>query len=1192
MALFVCIKQFNARLGDELSLKVGDKVEVLADDSEYNDGWYMGKSLLTGDVGLYPKLFTQPLADDAAAKPMRNRSRKLDTVAAKLAEVQLDDGAFAQETMSPNGDVDAQPGSRPGSQPHSFGSASFGSHSPSDGLRGSSDGLRGPSDGLRSSESRGPDHRSSAPSSAAPVHGTPLSSYLTASSATTPVQPVPHGLTPPVIPKTRPPGSGSASPVPPSGFVSPPSAYAHASGHASGHPSQTAGHTAGHTSHPSGHPSHPAGHPSHPAGHTSHTQAPDVLEWLPAQVLAYFRQLNFDADIALRFEHHEILGPILLELDLSHLKELDIDLFGTRFQIYKEIEKLKLPAVARKPLVLRGNLTRLRQKDLKLTITDATLPRPLLPVPPEAVPRAASAPNPFQTPKHQQLLYLQHPSRLGLGYASLGFSSGSARRRLQMEVHAPMGPHKAPVLNGTAADAAYPVLYKPSVAAHGPSHPLGLGLASHHSLAPTFSSSNGSQTSHPPESRKPLEPALALLANTTVLSDAPERSVLNVLAHLAALHQRPYLTMEPVDRATLMFSFALSDDQLARMPKLNATVAAVAAAAAATAMPVALPEGDTTTALTAMASTSAPALALTSTDRAITPEYRLLRARDPDAPTPPPKDRSLVYRPRQKKAATDTLMRHLMYQDTRVAASVDTLALTRTVGPVLASSGPSGLSGTPSGPGLPSGSSQAAPPVSLTGPKGPTKLTLPAKVKRLSLLFSPKQRKHTELPELDTIADDGTLPRKLALILGPLVAVEPRLPQLPRLPLAPKLPVLPGDEKMLRLKTLRTTLTANFMLLGGKKQKTLAFQEGIQEVEPEELAKTAAFLGWMLKRLGNTLLWRLRFFVLHGTRLLYFTLLKDRREKGLIDITAHKVMPLNGDKRSTDDELGNNDKYIALYAALTGYGRYCFKIVPPAPGFKKGLTFTQPKVHYFAVDTQEEMRGWLKALMAATIDIDDLVPVVLLCVTPTVLLAKAQELLAKAREETRLKDEELRAKGFIREYDDSDPAAAAAAADTAALDYTQFLHDHSFDLPGLPFNDSNDDTTLLLVGGPTGLSLVAGLVSRSKADDKLARLLLLASGAADGRLPRTPQVLGGGFTLPYLLALGLLLPKGDARPDYFGDLGTLPLTTNDLPLDPTVDSTPQLTTNSTNRNSSIPSKVLSYSSDAAGNLTFQLKQKK
>ena len=41
---YICIKQFNARLGDELSLKISDKIQVLADDREYNDGWYMGKT--------------------------------------------------------------------------------------------------------------------------------------------------------------------------------------------------------------------------------------------------------------------------------------------------------------------------------------------------------------------------------------------------------------------------------------------------------------------------------------------------------------------------------------------------------------------------------------------------------------------------------------------------------------------------------------------------------------------------------------------------------------------------------------------------------------------------------------------------------------------------------------------------------------------------------------------------------------------------------------------------------------------------------------------------------------------------------------------------------------------------------------------------------------------------------------------
>lgn len=213
-----------------------------------------------------------------------------------------------------------------------------------------------------------------------------------------------------------------------------------------------------------------------------------------------------------------------------------------------------------------------------------------------------------------------------------------------------------------------------------------------------------------------------------------------------------------------------------------------------------------------------------------------------------------------------------------------------------------------------------------------------------------------------------------------------------------------------RLKSLRATSTQNFRsLTGSKKLKTSAFQEGIREITPDEAIKNASFSGYMSKRSSNTLAWRTRYFTLHGTRLSYYHSLKDKKEKGLIDITAHKVIPIN----SEADETEKSDKYAAMYASTTFAGNYCFKLVPPAPGFKKGLTFTQPKTHYFAVESEEEMRGWVKALMQATIDIDDSVPVVSSCSTPTVSLSKAQELLARAREETKLRDEELRANGFL-----------------------------------------------------------------------------------------------------------------------------------------------------------------------------------
>ena len=41
--------------------------------------------------------------------------------------------------------------------------------------------------------------------------------------------------------------------------------------------------------------------------------------------------LGFDMDVVGKFARHKITGDILFELDLAHLKELEIDSFGTPF---------------------------------------------------------------------------------------------------------------------------------------------------------------------------------------------------------------------------------------------------------------------------------------------------------------------------------------------------------------------------------------------------------------------------------------------------------------------------------------------------------------------------------------------------------------------------------------------------------------------------------------------------------------------------------------------------------------------------------------------------------------------------------------------------------------------------------------------------------------------------------------------
>ena len=183
---------------------------------------------------------------------------------------------------------------------------------------------------------------------------------------------------------------------------------------------------------------------------------------------------------------------------------------------------------------------------------------------------------------------------------------------------------------------------------------------------------------------------------------------------------------------------------------------------------------------------------------------------------------------------------------------------------------------------------------------------------------------------------------------------------------------------------------------GNDKKKTSAFVEGLRNITVDEAIKDASCYGWMYKKSSGAMgTWKKRFFTLHGTRLSYFGSLSDTRERGLIDITSHHVA-------SIKDE----DRLITLSATSTRNGRYIFKLLPPQPGSRKGLTFTQPKVHYFSVDSKEDIRNWISALIKANIDIDDTVPVISTYAMPTISLNKAKQMLKEAKEEMALKLQE------------------------------------------------------------------------------------------------------------------------------------------------------------------------------------------
>lgn len=192
------------------------------------------------------------------------------------------------------------------------------------------------------------------------------------------------------------------------------------------------------------------------------------------------------------------------------------------------------------------------------------------------------------------------------------------------------------------------------------------------------------------------------------------------------------------------------------------------------------------------------------------------------------------------------------------------------------------------------------------------------------------------------------------------------------------------------------------------KKDTSAYTRGLLKVSPREAMVDADYSGWMKKK-SNTLMttWKPRLFVLKGRRLAYYYSEDDEQEKGLIDISFHRVLP------------ADNEKLTGLHATLTGASAspmvpanttvatiadaqaakdttsssdsiFIFKLVPPRAGLSRAVNFTKPTVHYFAVPNIKQGRLWMAALMKATIDRDDTAPIVTSYQQKTISLTKAR----------------------------------------------------------------------------------------------------------------------------------------------------------------------------------------------------------
>lgn len=177
------------------------------------------------------------------------------------------------------------------------------------------------------------------------------------------------------------------------------------------------------------------------------------------------------------------------------------------------------------------------------------------------------------------------------------------------------------------------------------------------------------------------------------------------------------------------------------------------------------------------------------------------------------------------------------------------------------------------------------------------------------------------------------------------------------------------------------------------KRETSAYIRGLEKKTPAEQIEVCDHSGWMKKKSkGVIATWKPRLFVLRGRRLSYYYSEDDIEEKGVIDVSHHRVLradtdPLttfhatitgstssptsaSSDKASTVNGESNSQPSSAKFQTKHSEPPFFFKLVPPKAGLPRAVQFTKPATHYFQVDNIAEGRKWMGELMKATIERD------------------------------------------------------------------------------------------------------------------------------------------------------------------------------------------------------------------------------
>ena len=197
------------------------------------------------------------------------------------------------------------------------------------------------------------------------------------------------------------------------------------------------------------------------------------------------------------------------------------------------------------------------------------------------------------------------------------------------------------------------------------------------------------------------------------------------------------------------------------------------------------------------------------------------------------------------------------------------------------------------------------------------------------------------------------------------------------------------------------------------KKETSAYIRGLEHKSPQEQMIGCDYSGWMKKKSSNLMkTWKPRLFVLRGRRLSYYYSETDVEERGLIDISFHRVLPADHDfitgihavvtgakaspvvpSSAQSPTMASVDAFAHTESTIPkSDSLFIFKLVPPRAGLSRAVNFTKPTVHYFAVENITQGRLWMAALMKATIDRDETKPITTTFQQKTISLSRARAL--------------------------------------------------------------------------------------------------------------------------------------------------------------------------------------------------------